>query len=656
MKRDDNRNMFIFLALSMAILFGYSYFVQGPQMEKERAAQAAKAKQAGVAAPVETPEALYVAGKLKREDALKQTPRVKIDTPSLQGSLSLVGARVDDLYMTRYKETLKPGSGNVELFRPQGAEHAYYAESGWNGQNVAGLPNGGSVWSVQEGTVLGVGKDVVLSFDGGAGLQFLRRLSIDKDYMITVTDTVINSTAAPVTLAPYANIIRQGVPPLLGKNMILHEGGIAAFSKDAEKKTYLFRELKFHDWEKPKKANTKADSTGGWVGLTDKYWLAAVIPDQNARVHAAMKATDQTPADEKDFNFLYQAGYVADPIIVQPGKPAQITYRMFTGAKQASLLKAYEEQYNIPTFDKAIDWGNFWFLTRPMFVVLDYLYKFLGNFGLAILGLTVLVKLIFFPLAHKAYESMTKMKMLQPKVEELKKKHEGNAQQIQIEMMNLYQKEKVNPMSGCLPIFVQIPVFYALYKVLFVTLEMRHAPFYGWIRDLSDKDPTTMFNLFGLIPYDPATVPFIGSLLGGPLHVGVLPILYGLSMWLSQSMNPPMPDPVQRRIFAFMPLVFTFVMAPFAAGLLIYWVWNNILTVAQQYMLMRQMGVENPIDTMLGKLARTKPHSEAEHTLEIAEEAIHEGEVIPAPKKPRAKPAGTAAGGTKRARQKKDPK
>jgi YidC/Oxa1 family membrane protein insertase len=518
MKPDDNnRNMFIFLALSMAILFGYQFFVAGPQMEKQRAIAEAAAKvekaktQGQIAQP--TTEKLFVEGKLKREEALKQTPRILIDTPSLTGSLSLAGARVDDLYLKNYRDTIDPTSPLVELFRPQGSEHAYYAESGWIGANVAGVPNSNSVWTVISGKALSVGKEVVLGFDAGAGLRFERRLSVDDKYMISVTDTVINSTNAPITLAPYANVIRHGVPDMLGKNMILHEGGLATFSKANDPKAYIVKELKFHNWEKGEKADSKFSSQGGWFGLTDKYWLAAFVPDQKTKLNAQMKATEQAPK-----TYLYQAGYVAEAVNVQPGKPLEIKYNLFAGAKRASVLTAYETQYSIPAFDSAIDWGNFWFFTRPMFFVLDFLYKFMGNFGLAILGLTVVVKLLFFPLAHKSYESMTKMKMLQPKVDELKKKHEGDAQKVQVEMMNLYQKEKVNPMSGCLPILVQIPVFYALYKVLFVTIEMRHAPFFGWINDLSGRDPTTLVNLFGLLPFVPADVQGIGGLLDTSLH------------------------------------------------------------------------------------------------------------------------------------------
>jgi len=653
MKRDDARNMFMFLALSLAILFGYQYFVQGPRIKQEQAAAEARARVEEAAKPAPTPENLFVAGKLPREQALSQTGRIRINTPSLRGSLSLRGAKIDDLYLTQYRETLAKDSPNVELFRPQGAEHAYYAESGFIGANVAGLPDGNSLWTVLSGDVLSVGKNVVLGYDGGTGLRFERTLSIDANYMITATDKVINETGNALTLAPYANVVRHDVPDTLGRNMILHEGAIAAFSKEDASKGYARKELKFTKWEKGDQANTKVDSTGGWMGLTDKYWLAAVIPDQSTKVHAALKATPINPeAKDKEREYIYQVGYVADALQIPAGQSVGIGYKLFAGAKRAETLRAYQQDDNIPSFDWAIDWGNFWFFTRPLFWVLDHLYKLVGNFGLAILGLTVIVKLLFFPLAHKAYESMTRMKMLQPKVEELKKRHEGNPQDMQKEMMALYQKEKINPLSGCLPILIQIPVFYSLYKVLFVTLEMRHAPFFGWIHDLSDRDPTSLFNLFGLIPYSPATVPFIGSILDGPLHIGVLPILYGLSMWLSQGMNPPTADPVQRRIFAFMPLIFTFIMSRFAVGLLIYWTWNNILTVAQQYMLMNRMGVENPIDTFFGKLARTKPNSEAAHTLEIADDVINDGIIgLPEdqPARPR-KPAGTPASGSKKKR------
>lgn len=655
MKRDDARNMFMFLALSLAILFGYQYFIAGPQIEEQRAAAEARAKTEEVAKPVPTADSLFVAGQLPRDQALTQTGRVNIDTPSLKGSLSLTGAKIDDLYLKNYRETIKADSPNVELFRPQGAEHAYYAESGFIGANVAGLPSGSSVWTVLSGNTLSVGKNVVLGYDAGTGLKFERTLSIDEHYMITVTDKVTNETGNAITLAPYANVVRHDVPDTLGRNMILHEGAIGAFSKDATAEAYTRKELKFTSWEKGDKANTRIDSTGGWMGLTDKYWLAAVIPNQESKIHAALKASAVNPeAKDKEKEYIYQVGYVADALNIAPGQPVEVSYKIFAGAKRAERLAAYQDADNIPSFDWAIDWGNFWFFTRPLFWVLEHLFALFGNFGLAILGLTVIVKLIFFPLAHKAYESMTKMKMLQPKVEELKKRHEGNPQDMQKEMMALYQKEKINPLSGCLPILVQIPVFYALYKVLFVTLEMRHAPFFGWIRDLSDRDPTTIFNLFGLIPYNPATVPFIGGFLDGPLHIGVLPVLYGLSMWLSQGMNPPMPDPVQRKIFAFMPLIFTFVMAPFAVGLLIYWTWNNVLTIAQQYMLMNKMGVENPIDTFFGKLARTKPNSAAAHTMEIADDVINDGIIgLPEdqPTKPRKpKPAGTPASGTKKKR------
>ncbi len=640
-KTADNRNMFLFIALSMVILFGYQFFYMNPQMEREKAARE-KAAAAASANPA-TPNMPGVSGGaivITREQAVARTPRIPIETPSLKGSLSLTGARFDDLFLTKYEETLDKNSPNVELFRPEGAQHAYYAESGWLGQNIAGLPNASTQWTLVSGDKLSVGKNVVLGYDNGAGLRFERTYAIDENYMITVTEKVINVSAVPVTLAPYANIVRDGVPESLGKNQILHEGAVGSFSKDASGTAYTRPELKFHSWEKDaKKKDFKQDSTGGWMGITDKYWLASVIPAQNKAVHAAMKATPKGNGE-----FIYQVGYVANPVTLKPGTQISETHHLFAGAKVSSILEGYQKSLGLPNFTWAIDWGFLWFLTQPMFWVLDQLFKLLGNFGLAILGLTVVVKLIFYPLAHKSYESMTKMKMLQPKVEELKKKYEGDAQKMQIEMMNMYQKEKVNPMTGCLPMLLQIPVFYALYKVLFVTIEMRHAPFFGYINDLSARDPSTIFNLFGLIPYDPAAVPLIGSILGGPLHIGIVAILYGFTMWLTQGMNPPAPDPIQRKIFAFMPLMFTFIMAPFAVGLLIYWTWSNVLTIAQQYSIMHRLKVENPIDTFISKFR--KPTAETTQTATVTATAgdddgkVIKGEVI-------------SGGGTKRSRKAK---
>ncbi|MDC7676304.1 membrane protein insertase YidC [Asticcacaulis machinosus] len=634
-KTADNRNMFLFIALSMVILFGYQFFVLNPQMEKEQVAREKAAAVAKANTPVAgaAPAPVTLAAPVAREKAVGLTERVQINTPSLKGSLSLTGARFDDLFLTKYKETIDKNSPAVELFRPEGAKHAFFADSGWLGQNINGLPNASTQWTLQSGTVLSVGKNIVLGYDNGAGLRFERTYAVDENYMITITEKVINTSGVAVTVAPYASVTRQGVPDQLGTNMILHEGGVGVFDNK-------LKEFKYKDWQKKK--TFEAESTGGWLGITDKYWMASVIPAQNEKVKAAFRASEVEGVQ------VLQAGYVAAPVTIAPGTQITETHHLFAGAKVATILTTYQENLGLPSFDKAIDWGNFWFLTRPMFWVLDQLYQFMGNFGLAILGLTVVVKLIFYPLAHKSYESMTKMKMLQPKVEELKKKYEGDAQKMQIEMMNMYQKEKVNPMTGCLPMLLQIPVFYALYKVLFVTIEMRHAPFFGYINDLSARDPSTIFNLFGLIPYDPAAVPLIGSILGGPLHIGIVAILYGFTMWLTQGMNPPAPDPIQRKIFAFMPLMFTFIMAPFAVGLLIYWTWSNVLTIAQQYSIMHRLKVENPIDTFIGKFR--KPTAETTQTAAVTAIAgdddgkVIKGEVIS---------GGTSASGTKRSRKTK---
>ncbi|MFN5615792.1 MAG: membrane protein insertase YidC, partial [Brevundimonas sp.] len=358
--------------------------------------------------------------------------------------------------------------------------------------------------------------------------------------------------------------------------------------------------IKYGDWAK--RPREEFTSTGGWLGVTDKYWLAAVLPDQ------ADEVTGVVTVRGEGETAVYRTRLQSEAITVNPGRQVTETQRLFAGAKRNEILSAYEDSLDLPRFIYAIDWGMFWFLTRPIFLTVEFFFGILGNFGLAILALTVVVKLIMFPLANKAYESLSRMRTLAPKIEELKKKHGADPQKQQQEMMALYQREKINPLAGCLPILVQIPVFYALYKVLFVTIEMRHAPFFGWIRDLSARDPSNIWNLFGLIPWNPDAAPLIGGLIGSAgtggftLGLSILAIVYGLTMWLQQAMNPPAPDPVQRQIFALMPILFTFIMAPFAAGLLIYWTWNNVLSILQQYVIMHRFKAENPIDDFIAKV------------------------------------------------------
>ena len=599
MQNQDSRNTILFFVCAAVIMGFYMIFVMEPQAERRRAAQAAATEQvekAGDHADDTTvgggpADPVFITD---RRQALGGAARVPIESPNLRGSLSLLGGRVDDLFLVRYRETLAKDSPPVELFRPQGMEHAYFAQFGWTGPNVpGGVPGPNTLWRLTGGQKLTPATPVTLTWDNANGLRFTRVIALDAQYLFTVTDTVANLGTQPITIAPYGRVERQGVPPGLGRDMILHEGAIGTFSKGDG---FITEQHKYKDWAK--KPRIEHETTGGWLGITDKYWLAALIPDQSERVEAGfrVRARGETQVQE--------ASMLGASRTINPGRQITETQRLFAGAKRSQVLSSYEDSLNLPRFVYAIDWGMLWFLTRPIFMVVEFFFGLLGNFGLAILALTVVVKLIMFPLANKAYESMSKMRKLQPKMEELKKKHEGDQQKQQMELMALYQKEKINPLAGCLPILVQIPVFYSLYKVLFVTIEMRHAPFFGWIRDLSARDPSNIWTLFGLIPWDPSSVPLIGGLLVGMLGLGILPIFYGLTMWLQQAMNPPAPDPVQRQIFQMMPIVFTFIMAPFAAGLLVYWAWNNILSIIQQYFIMRKFGAENPIDGLIARLRK----------------------------------------------------
>ena len=596
MQNENSRNTLIFFVCAALIMGIYYFTVMRPQAEAQRQARVAAAELSQDADDASNtalrPEVEVFAQ--DRSTALGDAAgRVAIETGTLKGSLSLLGARIDDLFLTNYREKL--GSDDpVELFRPQGMEHAYFAQFGWRGANIpGGVPGPNTVWTLSKGQTLTPTTPVELTWDNGAGLRFTREISIDDQYLFTVKDTVANLGTNAVTIAPYGRVERQGVPADLGKQMILHEGAIGTFGNGS---SYSTEQIKYKDWAK--KARVEKESTGGWMGITDKYWLAALIPSQDEKVEGRFTVRSAQNVD------VHEAAMLGQTFTINPGKQIVETQRLFAGVKRNEVLKSYEESLGLPRFVYAIDWGMFWFLTRPLFVIVDFFYGVLGNFGLAILGLTVVVKLILFPLANKSYASMSKMRTLQPKMEEIKKKHGKDPQKQQQEMMALYQREKINPLAGCLPILVQIPVFYALYKVLFVTIEMRHAPFFGWIKDLSARDPSTIWNLFGAIPYDPATIPLLGGLLNGPLHLGVLPIVYGLTMWLQMSMNPPAQDPIQRQIFAIMPLVFTFIMAPFAAGLLIYWAWNNILSIVQQYVIMHKFKAENPIDTFLARFKK----------------------------------------------------
>lgn len=591
MQENNNRNTIIFVVSAVLILIAYQFLVVDPATKRRNAdmvrhkAATVEAQKPG-ALPTATPGTVVVS----REQAAAASARIPVATPALSGSVSLRGARIDDLFLKNYRQTVEKTSPPVELLRPEGSRYAYFAEFGWTGANLPGLPTADTLWEVVEGSTLAPGQPLTLRTSSGQGLTFTRKIEVDDRFMFTVTDTVANTGTGSVTLAPYGSVQRQGIPAGLGKIQIVHEGAIGWLGDE-------LRQVKYAKWLKDG-GGSPITSTGGWTGITDKYWLAAMIPDQKERIQSQYRVTK---AGETD---IYEANYIGQPRVIPAGRQITETTRLFAGAKTVPVLKDYETKLGVPHFDMAVDWGNFWFITRPMFAFLDFIYRHVGNFGIAILLLTVAVKLIFFPLANKSYESLTKMKKVQPQVEELRKRLKEDPAKQQQELMALYQKEKINPLTGCLPMLVQIPVFYGLYKVLTVTIEMRHAPFFGWIQDLSARDPLTIWNLFGLLPYNPATIPVIGGFLSSDLlHLGPLALLYGMTMYLSTAMNPPQADPMQQKIFQFMPIMFTFIMAPFAVGLLIYWTWSNVLTVLQQYVIMRRFKVDNPIDQIIAKLS-----------------------------------------------------
>lgn len=570
----NNKNFILAIVLSMAIIFGWQYFYAIPTAEKAKQeaaiTQPATTTTTTTTTTAQVPGAATAVTPVTRDQALASTPRLKIDTPELQGSINLTGAQLDDLHLTGYRETIDPKSPTIVLLSPAGTPNAFFAEQGFVGATgtIAKLPDSKTPWQAPADAVLGVGKPATLTWDNGAGLVFTRQISIDDKYVFSITQDVQNNTAAPVALIPYGRVQRQDTPVTAGFWVFFE--GMLGYVGDK------LQEVHYKDVVGATEP-MKIDSQGGWLGFTDKYWAATMIPDQARAITSTFQHQLLNGRD------VYQTDYLAkDAIIIQPGGKGIYQDQLFAGAKVVETIQAIGEKYKIAKFDLMIDWGWFEFITKPMFYLLDFLNGIVGNFGIAILIATVLVKLAVFPLANKSYASMSKMKKLQPEMAKLKELYPDDKMKQQQGMMELYKKEKVSPISGCLPVVVQIPVFFSLYKVILTSIELRHAPFFGWVHDLSAADPTNLFTLFGLIPWSPPHF----------LILGVWPLLMGITMWVQMRLNPTPPDPVQASLFNWMPIMFTFMLGSFPAGLVIYWAWSNFLSILQQSFIMKRHGVE----------------------------------------------------------------
>ncbi|EJF90379.1 membrane protein insertase YidC [Bartonella tamiae] len=612
-----NRNFFIAIGLSFIIILAWQFFYVGPKNAEQQKAQeiarqieqdqtsthqAVPSQQAGSATPPQagqpgnstsidmTPEA--------RNTALEKSQRVIIDTPELKGSINLVGAQFDDLLLKNYHLTVDKNSPEIALLNPDGFSTTYLAEFGFtNSALPAGaLPQFDSEWQVEgDHSTLTPSTPVTLFYDNGQGQVFRRTISIDDHYMFTISDSVTNNSETPIDILPYARVARAAPPTEASANYLLHEGMIGVLGDDGlqTEKYSALKDLKPDQQNQKKIAFTNVK--GGWVGITDKYWAVAVIPPQDEEYSSRFIYFDR-------LNTHYQSDFTGKALTIAPGQTQSITNHLFAGAKRVEAINQYQSKLNILKFELLIDWGWFSMITKPMFALIDLLYKLTGNFGIAILLVTVILKAILFPLANKSYKSMARMKMVQPAMMEIKEKYGSDKAKQQKAIMELYRTEKINPLAGCWPLLVQFPIFFALYKVLYITIEMRHAPFFGWIQDLAAPDPTSLFNLFGLLPY---AVPAF-------LVIGAWPIIMGITMFLQMRMNPTPPDPTQAMIFTWMPVIFTFMLASFPAGLVIYWAWNNTLSIVQQGIIMKRQGAKIELWDNLKGIFTKKSKKEAE--------------------------------------------
>jgi len=656
----DQRNLILAIVLSVSILLGFQIFIEGPRIEEQRAlleAQKAQetAQATNPAAPgqgaapvpgqsnggvpgqaiVPTPGAVPpgagapVAGQpaaprsISRSAVVAADPRIRIATSRVIGSIRLKGGLIDDLTLLDYRQTLKKDSENIVMLSPLGTENPYYAQFGWTTTTTGiTLPDADTVWTADRST-LSVGEPVTLRWTNPQGIEFAKTISIDRNFMFTVDQRITNNGSQTAVIHPFGLISLTGIPETAGF-WILHEGMIGVFDE-------TLTEVDYDDLPDEPRGIRNIEGAAKWLGITAKYFATSLVPDQktvnNGRfVHTAPGGKDK-----------FQADYLAASQTVAPGQSAAFTTRLFAGAKEVRLLDSYEEKLGIPRFDRMVDFGWFYFLTKPIFYAIDYFYQLLGNFGLAILLLTVLIKIAFFPLANKSYKSMSRLKKLQPKMVEIRDRYKDDRQRQNTAMMELYKKEGANPMSGCFPILIQIPVFFALYKVLFVTIEMRHAPFFGWIQDLSAPDPLGLLLGFGLFQWDvPQSLQIV--------NIGIWPIIMGITMILQQKLNPQPADPMQQKIFMLLPIVFTFLLGSFPAGLVIYWAWNNTLSIAQQWVIMRKMGVSASGESINEEPPKTPPRGKKKK----AETAENE---TPAPKPGPTPPS--SKGKTRRQRKKR---
>jgi len=566
----DFRNVIFAIALSFAVLFGWSVIFETPRIEEQKKLEQNDSYQKDTQSPdapnvnVEKKDTSIVS----RKDAIKSTKRISFENSSVIGSISLKGALIDDITFKKYNETL--GSDKkVTYLNPEETKEGYFIETGWAASNLQGiaLPNRDTLWKIKGNNKLSVGSPVIIEWDNKSGLIFRKKIELDDKFLFRITQEIQNKSSGTVELYPYAQITRNQKPVLeagsMSGTLILHDGFIGVFNED----------LKEYDYDDIKDKKKEHNAESGWLGITDKFWITALVPEKNQSFRGEFVYKSES----------FKANYIVNkPVVVQPSSSKTSGTKIFVAAKEVKTIDGYAESESINKFDLTIDWGWLYFLTKPLFFIINYLFELTKNFGIAIILVTAAVRLLFFPLANYSFRSMAKMKILQPELLRLKELHKGDKVKLQQEMMSLYKREKVNPLSGCLPILIQIPFFFAIYKMLLISLEMRHQPFFGWIKDLSAQDPTSIFNIFGLIPWDPPSF----------LIIGAWPIMMGATMYLQQKLNPTPPDPVQAKIFMFFPLFLTIILAPFPAGLVVYWTVNNVLTIAQQWVIMRTTTVK----------------------------------------------------------------